>query len=583
MKQGTMDPITDRVGLQVWSVICGTRRCCLALLMVVVGLVAVGTFTATPVGASGTWSGPTNLAGYGQSISCASTDFCMAVDDAGNAYTFNGTSWSGPTLVDGTSFLYSVSCPTNSFCVAGDDVGSVFIYSAGSWSGAINIESAYIVSVSCSTTTFCIAASDSNVMIYNGSGWSEPYPHNPIDSPHNIYAVSCTTGSFCVVSDDAGNVLTTTGGYFWSAPNNVSTNALVVSCATSTFCMAHDYFGNVVTYDGTSWSSPTLASLSLTALSCTDNVLTSDGPFCVGVDGAGNEITYTAGAFEAPVSIDSSTYQDSVSCSSESFCATFDATGNVLTYANGIVGNHNACGASCTTAVAIPATPNTPAQTITVAGTPTSPTGTVDLNVTWGTLACPTVNPAQAPIADLTDAGFATARLTLTAVLQNTSRPASKQVCFNSSVPFRNRSSPTTPVAGTALLLKCSKTHNVAPCLKSSKQVGRNVIVTFYAPGGDPRFHIVGPSDVEINREFLPAAIQNQFYQRQLYATGGTLPYRWKLTSGSLPQGIKLNARTGVLSGTAKRVGTYSFVVTASDHEKPPLTSALPGSITVEG
>jgi len=35
-------------------------------------------------------------------------------------------------------------------------------------------------------------------------------------------------------------------------------------------------------------------------------------------------------------------------------------------------------------------------------------------------------------------------------------------------------------------------------------------------------------------------------------AEGGPTPYKWKITSGALPQGIKLDKSTGVISGTVK-------------------------------
>lgn len=47
--------------------------------------------------------------------------------------------------------------------------------------------------------------------------------------------------------------------------------------------------------------------------------------------------------------------------------------------------------------------------------------------------------------------------------------------------------------------------------------------------------------------------------------TGGTAPYTWSITSGSLPPGIALNATTGVLSGTPTALGSYPFYYSATD------------------
>jgi DNA-binding beta-propeller fold protein YncE len=45
----------------------------------------------------------------------------------------------------------------------------------------------------------------------------------------------------------------------------------------------------------------------------------------------------------------------------------------------------------------------------------------------------------------------------------------------------------------------------------------------------------------------------------------GTSPITFALTAGALPPGIGINATTGVLSGIATRIGTYTYTVTATD------------------
>jgi hypothetical protein len=46
---------------------------------------------------------------------------------------------------------------------------------------------------------------------------------------------------------------------------------------------------------------------------------------------------------------------------------------------------------------------------------------------------------------------------------------------------------------------------------------------------------------------------------------GGVNPKLWKKLSGALPAGIKLNARTGQLTGIARKAGTYKFRLQVSD------------------
>lgn len=54
-------------------------------------------------------------------------------------------------------------------------------------------------------------------------------------------------------------------------------------------------------------------------------------------------------------------------------------------------------------------------------------------------------------------------------------------------------------------------------------------------------------------------------FSKFLLASGGTPPYTWAITSGSLPNGITLNATTGELSGTATEAGTFPFTVSITD------------------
>jgi hypothetical protein len=68
------------------------------------------------------------------SVSCPSSSFCMVVDGNGNAVSYDGTSWSSPVRIDGTTALSSISCPSSSVCMAVDWSGNVLRYNGTSWS-----------------------------------------------------------------------------------------------------------------------------------------------------------------------------------------------------------------------------------------------------------------------------------------------------------------------------------------------------------------------------------------------------------------------------------------------------------------
>lgn len=63
----------------------------------------------------------------------------------------------------------------------------------------------------------------------------------------------------------------------------------------------------------------------------------------------------------------------------------------------------------------------------------------------------------------------------------------------------------------------------------------------------------------------LPNGKANNAYSMTLAAIGGNPPFLWKLITGSLPKGIKLNKSTGLISGKTKEIGTITFTVEALD------------------
>jgi hypothetical protein len=67
----------------------------------------------------------------------------------------------------------------------------------------------------------------------------------------------------------------------------------------------------------------------------------------------------------------------------------------------------------------------------------------------------------------------------------------------------------------------------------------------------------------------LPVTYPHGVYQVQLRGRGNSVPVlQWKLESGALPPGIKLD-ESGLLRGSAERAGEYQFVVSVKDGGQP--------------
>jgi hypothetical protein len=71
----------------------------------------------------------------------------------------------------------------------------------------------------------------------------------------------------------------------------------------------------------------------------------------------------------------------------------------------------------------------------------------------------------------------------------------------------------------------------------------------------------------------------NASYSRTLYATGGTIPYTWSATSGTLPIGLSLDSSSGTITGTPTAAGTSDFTVHVTGHDGATSTASL--SITI--
>src|ERR1700730_11778330 len=58
-------------------------------------------------------------------------------------------------------------------------------------------------------------------------------------------------------------------------------------------------------------------------------------------------------------------------------------------------------------------------------------------------------------------------------------------------------------------------------------------------------------------------------------------PYSWTITQGTLPNGLTLNATSGIVSGTPTDIGKSSFTVQVSDHETSVATAVASLSIAI--
>ena len=80
----------------------------------------------------------------------------------------------------------------------------------------------------------------------------------------------------------------------------------------------------------------------------------------------------------------------------------------------------------------------------------------------------------------------------------------------------------------------------------------------------------------------LPDGHVGSPYNATLTATGGTAPYTWSLTSGTLPAGLQLDNATGVLAGTpTMNADATALTFTVTDSASPAATASASLTLTI--
>jgi hypothetical protein len=256
----------------------------------------------------GRWFFPVPITGAGssgnasESVSCGAATVCAAALSSGALPIFDGTVWSGSRVVDSDGTPTSVSCPTSRFCIAVDNAGEALTFN-GTWSAPIDVDNGGdLASVSCTSPTFCLAVSaDTPATAYrfNGERWSSvaaPSPSTPQggSEPDVLSSVSCANPTYCVALDDFGEAFSWSGRA-WSTPilfDDVQDGTDAVSCPVRNFCMIVDGNGVAMTFtDGSVGPRRQLVSGAggLNSVSC------ATAAQCVAVGEKGSIYTFTSG------------------------------------------------------------------------------------------------------------------------------------------------------------------------------------------------------------------------------------------------------------------------------------------------
>jgi hypothetical protein len=96
----------------------------------------------------------------------------------------------------------------------------------------------------------------------------------------------------------------------------------------------------------------------------------------------------------------------------------------------------------------------------------------------------------------------------------------------------------------------------------------------------DTDFLAIKDEAVQIVTTDLPGGQVGVKYEQTMVAEHGQPPYSWAVTDGLLPDGLRLNVVTGVISGTPTTAQTSTFTISVVDSDYPSTTDMV--GFTVE-
>jgi hypothetical protein len=90
-------------------------------------------------------------------------------------------------------------------------------------------------------------------------------------------------------------------------------------------------------------------------------------------------------------------------------------------------------------------------------------------------------------------------------------------------------------------------------------------------------------SGLTITTSSLPKGKVGTAYSGSLVASGGTTPYKWSLSTGTLPSGLNLTASSGLISGTpTAQMSSSPLTFKVTDSSKPPNSQTVSLTLTID-
>lgn len=318
----TTTPPTSSNGDGLSQVSCPTTSYCMAFTNDGTYTVWTGTTWTTP-----TWINPSAYVPISGGLSCSSSTHCVAVTDNKGVVVWNGTSWSKETDFDPSQTVTLIQCPSDTECLAVGNAGSAFTSLNNVWTsqGVIDpdvstLEGYGHAGPSCPTTTFCMMPVGNNVATWNGSTWSAPQPVDTTTTGAEylgITSVACPAATLCLAT--MNNDVYTWNGTTWGppvplGPSNATNTISKIVCPSTSLCLASSG-STMYQWNGSSWTSGTIINNDyIYDFSCPTMTM------CVAVDRGGNAEMFNGTTWSSPAAIGFEYPPQAVACTSATYC-----------------------------------------------------------------------------------------------------------------------------------------------------------------------------------------------------------------------------------------------------------------------
>jgi len=274
-------------------------------------------------------------------LSCTSSTFCLAVNYPSTSpgqfvySVFDGTSWTTAATMPPMT-VTSLDCASASFCMATGYSGASAVFDGTSWTAqpVLPGRDEFFDSVSCASPTFC-AAIGNQVELFEGTGW-RVLPVAPGTPGMNAESVDCPVADRCFITDDRGRAYDLIGDQHitYAADLGTASGWTQLSCPSAEVCfgLAEETTHRVNQYRDGAWQasqSYDWRSGGITGLSC------PSADFCSAVDGSGAAVQYDGTAWTTAERIDPAAGLTSIACPAAGNCFAVDEAGNVVRYTAG--------------------------------------------------------------------------------------------------------------------------------------------------------------------------------------------------------------------------------------------------------